>query len=82
MEFIQLYSDVDNDIDIDEDIDDEQVSMSKDDYTFTDDTKQTNGNNVDFHREFEHETKKLNEPIDDHEDWLDQRDIQPSNYVS
>lgn len=34
MEFIQLYSDVDNDIDIDEDIDDEQVSMSKDDYTF------------------------------------------------
>lgn len=35
MEFIQLYSDVDNDIDIDEDIDDEQVSMSKDDLLMT-----------------------------------------------
>ena len=49
MEFIQLYSDVDNNIEIDDETDDEQVSVSKDDYTFIDDSEQTNRSDVDFY---------------------------------
>ena len=51
MEFIQLYADVDNDIDKDVN-DDEQFLVSKDDYTFIDDSEQINGNDVDFYRGF------------------------------
>ena len=79
MEFIQLYSDVDNDIEIDDETDDEQVSVSKDDYTFIDDSEQTNRSDVDFYWGFETVTRKLNEPIDYYEDWLDQRDLQSEN---
>ena len=79
MEFIQLYSDVDNNIEIDDETDDEQVSVSKDDYTFIDDSEQTNRSDVDFYWGFENVTRKLNELIDYYEDWLDQRDLQSEN---
>ena len=79
MEFIQLYSDVDNNIEIDDETDDEQVSVSKDDYKFSDDSEQTNRSDVDFYWGFENVTRKLNELIDYYEDWLDQRDLQSEN---
>ena len=79
MEFIQLYSDVDNNIEIDDETDDEQVSVSKDDYTFIDDSEQTNRSDVDFYWGFENVTRKLNELTDYYEDWLDQRDLQSEN---
>ena len=78
-----MYSDVDNDIEIDDETDDEQVSVRKDDYTFIDASEQTNRSDVedrtDFYWGFETVTRKLNEPIDYYEDWLDQRDLQSEN---
>ena len=81
MEFVQLYADVDNDIDIDDD-DGSQVLVSKNDYTLIDDSEQINGNDADFFRGFENVTRNLNEPINDHEHWIDKRDHQPENYLS
>lgn len=82
MEFIQLYADVDNGIDIVDDIDDEQVLVSKDCYTLIEDSEQKNGNNLDFYRGFENVTRNLNETIDDFEEWLDQRGLQPENSLT
>ena len=81
MEFIQLDVDVDNDIDMDND-DDDQVSVSKDDYTFIHDSEHINGNSGNFYRGFENATRDLDEPINNHEDWLNKRGRQPENYLS
>lgn len=81
MEFIQLDVDVDNDIDMDND-DDDQVSVSKDDYTFINDSEHINGNSENFYRGFENATRDLDEPINNHEDWLNKRGRQPENYLS
>ena len=70
-----------SDIDID-DNDDGHVLVSKDDYTFIDVSEQINGNDVDFYRGFENVTRDLNEPINDHEDWLCKRVLQPESYLS
>ena len=81
MDFMQFYVDVNNDLDIDDD-DNEQVLVSKDGYKFIYDSEQIDDNDVDFYREFENVIRNLNEPINDHEDWLDKRDFQPENYPS
>ena len=81
MEFTQLYGDVHNDIDIDED-DDNNVLISRDNFTFIDNSEQINGNNVHFYRGYEDATKDLNEPTNDHEFWLNKRDLQHENYLS
>ena len=81
MKFIQMPPHVDNDIDIDDD-DEDQILVSKDDYVFIDDSEQINGNDVDFYRGFDNVTRDLNEPIGDHEDWLNKRDLQPEKYLS
>ena len=81
MKFIQMPPHIDNDIDIDDD-DEDQILVSKDDYVFIDDSKQINGNDVDFYRGFDNVTRDLNEPIGDHEDWLNKRDLQPEKYLS
>lgn len=78
MEFTQLYGDVHNDIDIDED-DDDNVLISRDNFTFIDNSEQINGNNVHFYRGYEDATKDLNEPTNDHEFWLNKRDLQHEN---
>ena len=69
-----------SDIDID-DNDDGHVLVSKDDYTFIDVSEQINGNDVDFYRGFENVTRDLNEPINDHEDWLWKRVLQLESYL-
>ena len=77
-----MYDEVDNHIDIHDDTDDEQVSVSKDNYRFIDDSEQRNGNNVDFFRGFKNATRKLIEAMDDHGGWLDQRYLQTEIYFS
>ena len=68
--------------DVDEDMngDDKQIVGNQDNIDFIDNSNISV--DEDFYREFANVSKNLDELVDDYLDWIDQRDLQPENYLA
>ena len=74
-----MYADVKGD-NADVGSDDDQQSYNQDDVNFIEDVSVSSDRS--FYRQFENVERDLNEPVDDLQDWLDLRDLQPENYLT
>ena len=74
-----MNADVDED-NVDMNGGDKQIVGNQDNIDFIDNSNISVDEN--FYREFANVSKNLDELVDDYLDWIDQRDLQPENYLA